>query len=270
MKLEGKVVAVTGAGDGIGRELALGLLARGAKVAAVDRRQEALEETALRAGAGDDRLSLHVVDVVDRAAVAALPAAIIERFGAVDGLINNAGVIQPFVRLHELDDAAIDHVLGVNLFGTLHMTRAFLPHLLARPEAHLVNVSSMGGFLPVPGQTVYGAAKAAVKLLTEGLHAELLDTPVKVTVVFPGAIGTNIAGNSGVTLHLPKDGGQAPVHPLEPARAAEIMLDAVERDAPRVLIGPDAKFMDALYRLAPERALRFITRQMRGLLGASS
>ena len=96
----------------------------------------------------------------------------ITRFGAVDGLIHCAGIIQPFVKVKDLDHAAIDRVFNINWWGTLNLNRAFLPVLLARPAGHIVNVSSMGGFLPVPGQAVYGASKAAVKLLTEALYAE--------------------------------------------------------------------------------------------------
>jgi NAD(P)-dependent dehydrogenase (short-subunit alcohol dehydrogenase family) len=268
MKVQNKVVVVTGGAHGIGRELVLALLSKGARVAAVDIHEPGLEETLALAGRDRDRLATCIVNITDRAAVAALPAQIISRFGAVDGIINNAGVIQPFVRLKDLDDAAIDRVMNVNLFGTLHMTRAFLPHLLARPEAHITNVSSMGGFIPVPGQTVYGASKAAVKLLTEGLRSELLETNVKVTVVFPGSIGTNIAVNSGVMDSLPKRSGEKskPPRVLAPQKAAQIILEGIERDSYRVLVGSDAVFMDAIYRLNPERAARFIYNQMRGLL----
>ena len=130
------------------------------------------------------------MDITDRGAVQRLPGEVVDVHGAVDGLINNAGIIQPFVPVAELDDATIERVLDVNLIGTLHMVRAFLPDLLSRPEAHLANVSSMGGFFPFPGQTMYGASKAAVRLLTEGLYAELLDTNVQVSVIFPGAVKT--------------------------------------------------------------------------------
>ena len=198
MKVQNKVIVVTGGGNGIGRELVLNLLARGASVAAVDVNESALGETVKFAGDKKDKLSTHVVNITDKVAVAALPEQVIARHGAVDGLINNAGIIQPFVKVNELDFAAIERVMDVNFYGTLYMTKAFLPHFLKRPEAHITNLSSMGGFLPVPGQSVYGASKAAVKLLTEGLHSELLNTNVRVTVVFPGAIGTNIAANSGV------------------------------------------------------------------------
>ena len=105
----------------------------------------------------------------------------------VDGIINNAGIIQPFVRLNDLSYESIERVINVNLYGTLYMIKTFLPHLLTRPEAHIVNISSMGGFLPVPGQTIYGASKAAVKLLSEGLHSELMNTHVMVTVAISGS-----------------------------------------------------------------------------------
>jgi short-subunit dehydrogenase len=265
MKVRDKVVVVTGAGSGIGRELALELLARGASVAGVDLREAGLEETERRAGARDARWARFALDITDRAAVAALPDHVKTRFGQVDGLINCAGIIQPFVRLVSLDDATIDRVMQVNFYGTLHMTRAFLPHLLMRPSAHVVNVSSMGGFLPVPGQTLYGASKAAVKLLTEGLHAELAGTPVRVTIVFPGAIATDIMKNSGVTIPG-VDPKKSKLQPYPADRAARDILDAMERDRYRVLVGPDAKLLDALYRLHPRRAAAFIAAQMKELL----
>ena len=267
MKVQNKVMVVTGGGSGMGRELVLALLASGASVAAVDINDATLEETRSLAGSQRDRVSTHVVNITDRALVEALPEQVIARFGAVDGIINNAGIIQPFVRLKDLDYAAIDRVVNVNLFGTLHMTKAFLPHLLARPEAHITNVSSMGGFLPVPGQTIYGATKAAVKLLSEGLNSELLGTNVRVMVVFPGAMATNITVNSGVTISLTSDkAGSRSFKALAPAKAAGIILDGIESNRYRVLVGSDSTFMDALYRLHPQRAARFIYNQMRALL----
>lgn len=268
MKVTGKTIVVTGGGAGIGRELVLQLLRRGARVAAVDVNEAALQETTTLAGAEAARLATFATDITDRARVEALPAAVIERFGAVDGVINCAGIIQPFVRLKDLDWSAIDRVMAVNLHGTLFMTKAFLPRLLARPAAHIVNISSMGGFLPVPGQTIYGASKAAVKLLTEGLHAELRETKVRVTIVFPGAIATNIAANSGVKRDMPApDARKKSAVKMTPAdRAAAEILDGMEADAYRLLVGQDAKLMDALYRLDPRRAAAFIARQMRDLL----
>jgi len=270
MKPAGKVIVVTGAGSGMGREIALELLRRGARVVAVDINETSLAETAKMSGAGDEKIATFVVNITDRAAVETLPQAVTDRFGAVDGIINCAGIIQPFVRLLELEYAAIDRVFDVNWRGTLYMTKTFLPWLLKRPKAHIVNISSMGGFLPVPGQTIYGASKAAVKLLTEGLNSELKGTNVHVTVVFPGAVATNITVNSGVTMKAPADPKameQAMRRTLPAAKAAQIILDGMEKDKFRVLVGSDAKMLDRMYRLSPARAAGFIAGKMKDLLG---
>lgn len=272
MKVSGTTVAVTGGGNGIGRELVLALLERGARVAALDLSEAGLARTAALAGSRADRLSTHVVDITDRAAVEALPQAIVAAHGQVDGVVNCAGIIQPFVTLAELDYPAMERVMNVNFWGLVHVTKAFLPHLLTRPAAHVVNVSSMGGFLPVPGQTVYGASKAAVKLLTEGLHSELVGTPVSVTVVFPGAIGTEITANSGVAMPGGMTAEQATEaakkhRTLPPADAARIIIDAMEKDAYRVTVGKDATMLDRLSRLSPRRAARLIQKNMQDLLG---
>ena len=263
MNLAGKIVVVTGAGSGIGRELVFALLRREARVAAVDINEATLRETAELADRAD-AVETYVVNVAVRSAVEALAPAVVHRFGAVDVLINNAGIIQPFVRFNDLDYAAMERVFGVNWYGTLYMTKTFLPLLLARPAAHVVNVSSMGGFLPVPGQTVYGASKAAVKLFTEGLHAEMAGTHVGITLVLPGAVGTNIAANSGVPLPAVDDRRAASVYPAD--KAARDILDGIEDNRYRVLIGRDARLMDALYRLHPRRAAAFIADQMKDLL----
>ena len=271
MKVKDKVIVVTGAGSGMGRALALALLNKGARVAAVDLNETTLQETHELAGAGRDKVSLHVVNVSDRAAVEALPAAVIAAHGAVDGVINNAGIIQPFVRLNDLEYGAIERVLNVNLYGVIYMTKAFLPHLLQRPAAHIVNVSSMGGFFPVPGQSLYGASKAGVKLLTEGLFSELTETNVRVTVVFPGAIATNISQNSGVVISAPAAAGGDDAAQRFPTTssedAAEIIIDGIERDAFQVYVGNDAKLMNWLYRLSPKRATQFMYNRMKELLG---
>ena len=271
MKVAGATVAVTGGGNGIGRELVLGLLERGARVAALDLSEVGLKETEQLSGANAARLSLHPVDITDAEAVAVLPQAILDVHGQVDALVNCAGIIQPFVRFAELDRADMERVMDVNFWGVINTTTTFLPHLLERPAAHVVNVSSMGGFLPVPGQTVYGASKAAVRLLTEGLHAELTETPVRVTIVFPGAIATDITTNSGIEMPGGVDAETAKAqskHKTLPApEAARIILDAMERDAYRVTVGKDATLMDRLSRWMPVRSARMIYRQMKDLLG---
>ncbi len=264
MNPSGKVVVVTGAGSGMGREVALELLRRGAKVAAVDINEATLAETVILAGPGA-AISTHIVNITDRAAVEALPAAVAERHGAVDGVVHCAGIIQPFVRLADLSYEQIDNVMNVNWRGTLYMTKSFLPVLKARPEAHIVNVSSMGGFLPVPGQTVYGASKAAVKLMTEGLYSELRDTSVGVTVVFPGGVATNIMQNSGVAIPAMPVGGKQPKTTSAPEAARQI-VEGMAKNRYRVLVGSDAALMDRLYRLAPRWAAGFIAKQMQALL----
>jgi len=269
MKAAGKVIVVTGAGSGMGREVALELVRRGARVAAVDLNAAGLAETAGRlSGGAAGAMVAYTLNVTDRMAVEALPARVAVDLGPADGLIHCAGIIQPFVRLKDLDYAVIDRVFQVNWLGTLYLTKSFLPGFLGRPEAHIVNISSMGGFLPVPGQTIYGASKAAVKLMTEGLHSELAGTKVGVTVVFPGAVATNITKNSGVETPTAEAAqGSAPRGHTYPAdAAARDIVNGMEANRFRVLVGSDAKFVDRLYRLSPRRAAAFIADKMKGLL----
>lgn len=267
MKVQGKTIVVTGAGSGMGREITLLLLKKGARVAAADINEASLNETAALAGENKDRLTTHVVNITDRDAVAALPETVIQAHGAVDGVINNAGIIQSFTRINDLDFKDIERVFNVNFWGVVNVTKAFLPHLLKRPEAHLVNTSSMGGFLPVPGQTAYGSSKAAVKLFTEGLHSELMGTNVHVSTVFPGAIATNITTNSGV---VPITGGasaeSSKIKVMSASDAAEVIIEGMEKNKYHILVGRDAKMMHLLSRMMPERAARMIYTQMRSIM----
>lgn len=268
MKIKNRVVVVTGAGNGIGRQVALGLLARGARVAAVDLSEVGLKETASEAQAGD-RLTTHVLSITDRAAVLALPEAVIAAHGQVDGLVNVAGVVHDFKPLSELGFGDIERVMAVNFWGVVNTTKAFLPLLEARPEAALVNVSSMGGLVPFPGQSAYGASKAAVKLFTEGLIAEHQGGPLRVSIVFPGGVNTNIVGNSGasVTLGDAQAAADAAAKLTSPEVAAELIIRAVETGRPRVRIGKDAIMLDRLGRLIPTRAIPLIAKKMREIVG---
>ncbi|HSM44475.1 MAG TPA: SDR family oxidoreductase [Acidimicrobiia bacterium] len=266
MKIRDKVMVVTGGGNGIGQQVVLELLRRGARVAAADVREDSLLTTVELADAGE-RLTTYVVDITDREATSTLPGQVIAAHGAVDVTINVAGIIQPFVRLNDLDYGDIERVINVNLYGTIHMVKAFLPHLLERPAAHLVNVSSMGGFLPVPGQTIYGATKAAVKLMSEGLYAELLETNVAVSVVFPGAVATDITSNSGVA--IPGDATSAEessYRTTSPEDAARIIVDGIEDDQLHIYVGRDSRMMNLFNRVAPKRSTHLIQRQMKDLL----
>jgi len=266
MQASNKVIVVTGAGSGIGRELTLQLLKKNANVAGVDIHENALVETQTLAGVGDDRFKGFVLDISDKTKADALPNEVITHFGSVDGIINNAGIIQKFIHVNDLTMDDIHRVMNVNFFGTLYLTKAFLPHFLLRPEAHIVNISSMGGFIPFPGQTIYGAAKAAVKLLTEGLYAELKDTNVHVTVVHPGAIATNITENSGLGKPKAEANAQQSKMALPASKAAEVIIQAMENNKYRATVGKDAMMLDLLYRISPRFATNFIGKMMKKTL----
>ena len=267
MEISGKVFVVTGGGNGIARELVLQLLDQGASVAAVDVSKDGLSETAQLAKKHSKNLTTHVVDITDRKKVESLHKEIMTKHGHADAVVNVAGIIQPFVKVNDLDFSAIDRVINVNLYGTLNMIKTFLPTLLERPEAYIANVSSMGGYAPVPGQTVYGATKAAVKLLTEGLHSELMETNVHVTAIYPGAIATNIAQNSGMEIPANAESSQSSSFKTTTAQvAAETIINAIKKNAYKVFIGSDAKTMDRLTRLMPERAAKIIYNNMKTLL----
>ena len=264
MQIADRVFVVTGAGSGLGREVALQLLGKGARVAGVDLREETLAETVVLARAPEGRMSTHVLDIADRAAVEALPEQVIAAHGQVDGLLSIAGIIQRFVHVQDLSIEEIEHVMAVNFWGTLYLDKAFLPLLTQRPEACLLNVSSMGGLVPVPGQGAYGASKGAVKLLTETLYAELRDTNVAVTLVFPGGMGTNIASNSGVDAPTMAAGKEYTTTPV--AEASRQVVEAVEKGTFRVVIGKDAHMLDTVSRVSPTRAVTMVADRMKKLL----
>lgn len=270
MKVNGKLLVVTGAGNGMGREVTLELLRRGAKVAGLDLKHEFLEETKKLAGENAKNFYAYDVNITDRTRVSALPAEIEAKAGKIDGLVNVAGIIQPFVKVNDLDFEHIDRVMNVNFFGPLNMIKAFLPGLLTRPEAHILNVSSMGSYAPVPGQTLYGSTKAALNMLTEGLRSELKESNVSLTLVWPGAIGTNISANSGVNFgagELTEAQKKAAARVTAPSAAGKMMVDAIESNAKRIYVGSDAKLMGNLTRLAPDFAANLIYKNMKSLLG---
>jgi len=259
MKVVNKVIVVTGAGGGIGRELVSQLLEKGAIVAAILHKSGFEEIKSLAAFYGD-KISTHIANLANRDDVEKLPDEIISLHGCIDGVINNAGILQQFYRLDDLDYEQIQRVMDVNFYGTLYMCKTFLPHLLTRPEAHITNVSSMGGFLPVPLQTIYTASKAAVKLLTEGLHSELRDTQVGVTLALPGGVDTGLVRNAEAEL----EGAASHSYKLlSPIVAAAIIIKGMEKKKYRVLAGNDAKIMDVLYRLNPQKATEIIAKKIK-------
>ena len=265
MELKNKTILITGAGNGMGRELAIGAINAGAKVVAVDLDKKALATTKQLANADSKNYYPLALDITDSRKVAALPKKIAKQFYPVDILMNNAGIIQPFVKINELEQKAITKVMAVNFTAPLTLIKAFLPTFIARKKGHIVNTSSMGAYTPVPGQSLYGASKAALSALTAGLFSELVDTNVKVTTVFPGAIATNIAKNSGIDLKG-MDAGSRKIKMTTPQKAAQIILAGIEKDKPRVFIGQDAKLMNFLTRVNPLFAAKLIQKQMKDLL----
>lgn len=273
MQITGKLFVVTGAGNGMARETTLQLLAKGARVAGVDLSEEGLNETAKLAGASAERLTTHVLSITDRDAMNRLPEEVAEAHGQpADGLINIAGIIHRFAKIQDLEIEEIEKVMNVNYWGTVYPVKAFLPVLLERPEALIMNFASMGSILPVPGQGAYGSSKGAIRLFTDTLHAELDGTNVQVNLVFPGAIATNITGNSGVSISGGKQATSdeqksSAMKPMEVSEAGTIIVAGIEAGDYRVFIGKDAKTFDKLARLMPTKAIRMIARKVSEAMG---
>ncbi len=266
MKVNGKKIIVTGAGGGVGRQLALQLLKKNATVLAVDINEIALSET-VKSSDNNPNLHTYRLDLSNKDDVTNFSKKVLEEFENIDGLINNAGIIQPFIGVNEIDFDRIERVMNINFYGTLYMIKAFLPNMLTRPQAHIVNVSSMGGFLPVPGQSIYGASKAAVKLMTEGMYSELRDTNVGVSVVIPGGISTDIIKNSGTKepkfATNEKQKAKQMKKVLSPEQAASLIIKAMEKNKLRMYIGKDSKIMRKLYKYAPNFSMKMINKAMK-------
>ncbi|MCK9575636.1 MAG: SDR family oxidoreductase [Clostridia bacterium] len=266
MEFQNKVFAVTGGGNGIGREVVLLLLNSGASVAAIDISEDGLNQTMSLAKENGKFLTLHKVDITNKSAVEALPDLVLKAHNAIDGVINVAGIIQPFISVNELKYEQIERVMNINFYGTLYMVKSFLPHLIKKETmTYVANVSSMGGFLPVPGQSIYGASKAAVKLMTEGLYAELKDTNVRVSIILPGAVATNITKNSNVEMK-PIKGNVKSFKMTTAVKAAQIIVEGIEKNKLRIIVGGDSRFMDFLYRLCPKKAIDMIAEKMKSLI----
>ncbi len=257
--LQGKVAAITGAGSGIGRALAVALAERGCHVALSDINEENVLETA-RSIAGV-KVTTKKLDVADRAAVYAWADEVVRDHGKCNLIFNNAGVALATTAEGFAYDEA-EWIFAINFWGVIYGTKAFLPHLRASGEGHVINISSLFGLLAFPGQSTYNATKFAVRGFTEALRIELEMTgaPVTATCVHPGGIKTNIARaarfNDSVRDLGVKDPerGSADFEKLfktSPAEAARVILAGVERNARRVLIGRDAKIYDVVQRAMP-------------------
>ncbi|HJQ43600.1 MAG TPA: SDR family NAD(P)-dependent oxidoreductase, partial [Jatrophihabitantaceae bacterium] len=205
-KFQGRVAVVTGAGSGIGRALAVELAHRGATLAISDVDEVGLAETARQVRAAGAQVSEQRLDVTDRDAVLAYADRIASEFGKVNLVFNNAGIA--FTGdIADMSFEQIERVIDVDFWGVVNGTKAFLPHLIASGDGHVINISSLFGLLAVPGQGAYNAAKFAVRGFTEALRQEMIAAghPVRVTCVHPGGIKTAIARNAGVVAGQDQD-----------------------------------------------------------------
>jgi short-subunit dehydrogenase len=259
--ISGSAAAITGAASGIGRALALELAARGCDVAVAD-----LDEAGLASVADEIRrthqrkVSVHRLDVASPEQIEAFAKAAVAAHPGLNIVVNNAGVAL-FGQFHEVDPAQMQWLIDINFWGVVNGTRAFLPHLQTRPEAHIVNLSSIFGIIAPAGQTAYSAAKFAVRGFSEALRHELQvnKSSVRLSVVHPGGVSTNIVSNArtgaGVTSSN-QDRSEAidrfaQMAKTTPKGAAERIIRGIEKNEPRILIGNDARFLDLLQRFKP-------------------
>jgi len=258
--LDDKVVVVTGAASGIGRALAVDVARRGALLAISDIDEAGLGETVeLVKAAGAREVRSDLVDVADRAAVAAYATAVAEQFGRVDVVVNNAGV----ALAGDVEDLAypdMDWIMSIDFWGVVHGSKEFLPHLVASGDGHLVNMSSLFGLISLPGQSMYNAAKYAVRGFSEALREELLIAghPVGVTVVHPGGIKTAIARNARTSAREDHDRNaryfDQKLAKMEPEDAARIIVEkGILGGKARLLVGLDAHALHHLARLTGSR-----------------
>jgi len=260
---QGKVAVITGAGSGIGRALALQLAKEGAKVVLNDWHEDSLQETIELIKAAGGEASGQAFSVADREAMYAFAEDTIAQFGQVDLVVNNAGIALPEQKLETLSYPNFEKVLGINLWGVIYGTKAFLPHLKNRPEAALINISSIFGIAAYPDQGAYVTAKFAVRGFTETLRIELAKTNVRVHCVHPGGIKTNIVNNietSDIQRREKLAKAFDRLAPTTPATAAEVILQGVRKGNPRILIGRDARFVATLAWLFPRSYEKIVMR----------
>lgn len=265
MKLAGKTALITGAASGIGAALARGLAAKGCHLGLADINADALEPLRKELHAPDLRISTHYCDIAAPEAADALVTEVIDAHGSLSLLFNNAGVALGGA-FQQVGAQDFDWLMQVNFAGPVRLTRAALPHLQAAPEAGIVNVSSVFGLVAPPGQSAYSASKFAIRGFTESLRHELKGTSVSVLLVHPGGIKTAIAQNA----KLPDDADPAEVAEklaqmektlkMAPERAAQIILQALQKQQGRVLVGADAKVLALIQRFRPTNYWRTISR----------
>jgi butyryl-CoA dehydrogenase len=268
-QFSGKVAAITGAGSGIGRGLALELAAEGCHLALSDVDDAGLAETvAMVAQATGDSDSVRAavkvsstrLDVVDRDAADAWAIATADEFGQVNLIFNNAGVALS-ANVSVMTYESFRWLMDINFWGVVHGTVAFLPHLRASGDGHVVNISSVFGLLGIPTQSAYNSAKFAVRGFTDALRTELdiERCGVSATTIHPGGIRTNIARSARFEFAEHEEAVDAEQAAVDfekltrttPEKAARLILGAVRKNKRRALIGPDAHLFDAAARISP-------------------
>ena len=263
-KYAGKTCVVTGAGSGIGRELALALARAGARLAISDIVPVGLDETQQMLHAEGVQLHSQILDVSDSAAIYAYPDAILSKFGAIHQLYNNAGISGGGRSIADTPLETIQKVIDINLMGVLHASRAFMPHLESSGSGILVNISSLNGLVAQPNVAIYCTTKFAVRGLTEAIRTDALfsGANLQVVVVHPGGVKTNIAKAKEADLAkmTPEEREQAlkvlSVYEKKfltyPADAAAMdILNGVAKGKCRIIVTPQAKHLDRLARLLP-------------------
>ncbi len=262
-EIRGRTALITGAASGIGRALALEIAGRGGHLALADRDADGLAATAGAAERSGVRVSLHPIDLVDAAAIEALPAAVLAEHPGVDLLINNAGVALGGT-FEQVSEADFEWLFEINFWAVVRLTRALLPVLRRSDAAQIVNMSSLFGLVAPPGQVAYAASKFAVRGFGQALRLELDGTSVGVTTVHPGGVATAIARNARMPAGITPDVVAArrrryeTLLRLPPDRAARIIAEAIVRRRPRVVVGSDARLMALIERLAPVAHARLL------------
>lgn len=265
MNLAGRTAVVTGAGGGIGRALAMSLASRRCHLALADIDDAGLAETHRLLENRGVEVSLHPLDVADRDAVAALPAAVARRHDEVHLLFNNAGVAVGG-SFEEVGETDFRWLFDINFWGVVGMTRAFLPVLKRSDEARIVNLSSLFGLISPPGQTAYCASKFAVRGFSNALRHELAGSTVSLTVVHPGGVATSIAKHARRPPGRSEADMAVSIAKIEtllrmpPERAGEIIVRGVAKGKARILVGMDAKIASLIERLMPVSYWRLLGR----------
>ena len=263
--LHNKVVVITGAASGIGRALALECAGRGARRFLADIDEAGLADVCAQVQAAGTPCQTQRVDAGSEADIFALAQACAERYGGADVLINNAGVTL-VSSVDKLQTPDAQWLMNINFWGVVHGCRAFLPQMRTRPEAMLVNISSIFAMVSVPSQSMYNAAKAAVRGFSDSLREELRSSSVAVLCVHPGGIRTNIANSARMadlsllemSAQQMRDGFSQNAR-TTPEQAATAIVRAIERGQTRLMIGMDARILDWVYRLFPAKASNWIT-----------